>query len=192
MTDATAPAAQVAFIAPGNWVALRIPHTESDVDSLVAELLCRHPELEARRELVTDSLRSLGRASAVAGCVYAGGGFLPIPGGPLPVTLLVNALPPEAAATPSDLAGAASPGRRDYTVTEVELPYGKAVRAEWFQTAQLDSSDVAVISFVTQYFVLPREGTGVLVLTFSSPAVALTPRLKKLFHDIARSLEVVS
>jgi hypothetical protein len=111
------------------------------------------------------------------------------------VTLLVNALPPEAAGDPPDLANTAafgnSTGRRHYSTAEVELPCGRAVRAEWLQTAQLASTDAAVVSFFTQYFVTPRDRVGLLVLTFSSPAVALAGRLKKLFRDIAGSLEVV-
>lgn len=85
-------------------------------------------------------LRSLSEASRVAHCVYAGGAFLPLPGEPLPVTLLVNALPLEAAGDSPDLANTAafgpSNGRRHYSTAEVELTCGRAVRAEWLETAQ--------------------------------------------------------
>lgn len=196
MTASASPPAQIEFNTPGSWVALRFPHTEADVDALIAELLSRHPELEPRRDLAVSVLRTLSQVSRVANCLYAGGGFLPLPGGPMPVTLFVNALPLEAAGTPPDLMTAAatakSPGRRDYVTTEVELRCGKAVRAEWFQAAQLASTDAAVVSFLTQYFVLPRDTDSFLVLTFSSPAVALTRRLRKLFADIAGSLTLTS
>jgi hypothetical protein len=140
-------------------------------------------------------LRSLSEASRVAHCVYAGGAFLPLPGEPLPVTLLVNALPLEAAGDSPDLANTAafgpSNGRRHYSTAEVELTCGRAVRAEWLETAQLASTDAAVVSFFTQYFVIPQGSESLLVLTFSSPAVALAGRLKKPFGDIAASLDVV-
>jgi hypothetical protein len=194
----TAPAwvpAEVRFTTPDDWVALCLPPTETAVDALVADLLARHPELEPRRNLVTSVLRSLSEASRVAHCVYAGGAFLPLPGGPLPVTLLVNALPLEAAGDPPDLANTAafgaSTGRRHYSTAEVELTCGRAVRAEWLETAQLASTDAAVVSFFTQYFVIPQGSESLLVLTFSSSAVALAGRLNKLFSDIAASLDVV-
>jgi hypothetical protein len=53
------------------------------------------------------------------------------------------------------------------------------------------STDAAVVSFFTQYFVIPQGSESLLVLTFSSPAVALAGRLKKPFGDIAASLDVV-
>ncbi len=194
MTAPASPPAEVEFSTPGSWVDMRLPHTEADVDALVAETLSGHPELEARRDLVVTVLRTLGQATRVANCVYAGGAFLPIKGGPLPVTLLVNALPLETLGDPPDLRTAATAryaaGRRDYVATEVELPCGPAVCAEWFESAQLAQAGTSVVSFCTQYFVLPGGAGSLIVLTFSSPAVALAKRLKKLFLDIATSLKV--
>ncbi len=194
MTVPESPPAEVEFATPGNWVAMRLPHTDAEVDALIAETLSGHPELEARRDLVVTVLRTLGQATRVAGCVYAGGAFLPITDGPMPVTLLVNALPLETLGDPPDLRAAATASyaasRRDYVATDVDLPCGPAICAEWFESARLTTAGTSVVSFFTQYFVLPGGAGSLIVLTFSSPAVALAKRLKKLFLDIATSLKV--
>jgi hypothetical protein len=195
MTTTAGVPTDIRFTTPGDWVALHLPHTEAEVTAVVDRLVARDPELESRRPLVEAVLRGLSEASRVANCLYAGGAFLPLPGGPLPVTLLVNALPLVAIGDPPDLARAAaaidSDGHRHHSSAEVDLPCGPAARIEWLQAAQLASSGTEVMSFFTQYVVTPRDTAMVLVLTFSSPAVAIADRLQKLFRDIAASLEIV-
>lgn len=185
---------EVALVTPGDWVSLRLPYTDAEAGQLLAELLARRPELEARREAVAQVLQGLEQASRAANCLWAGGTFLPLPGGPLPVTLLVNVVSRAAAGDPLDPAeAAASAGllrRRNFSSDELDLPCGRALRTEWFQAAQLEGDDTAVISFFTQYFVTPDNGDALFVLTFTSPAVGVAGRLRELFAAIAASLEV--
>jgi hypothetical protein len=178
---------------PADWVAMRLPSAGVDADRLTEQVLSGRPELAPRRDLVASTMTALAEAVSATRPLYAGGTFLDTPGGLRPVTLLVNAVPAEAARDPrTGIAGAGGggrPERRDCSQEEVELPAGRASRLSWLQTTQLAGSEKAGDVLVVQYFVslaAPRPG---LVLTFSSPAVDLKAVLLTLFDAIARSVE---
>lgn len=176
---------------PGDWVTLRLPGGDAEVAAALAEHVRRHPQLAQRQELATEVLGTLGRAARAAGVVHASASFLDLPGGPLPATLLVSLAPPSVARGGVASAGEGD-GRRNLAETECLLPAGRALRREWQQAGRLSDADAVVMSYVVQYFIwTPEEqGGGMVVLTFASPAVAVTHRLRSLFHAIATSVEV--
>jgi hypothetical protein len=191
---AGSPSGRLFLATPGDWVAVSLPMTEGDAERLTEEAIARSPQLASRREVVAGTWRALAQAVAATRPLYAGGTFLRLPGGTLPVTLLVNAIPAGAAGDPRSvmaaLGSAQRPGRRGYSEQEVELPAGPAARVRWLQATELNDAGQAVVMLVVQYFVTLHEGRGGLVLSFSSPAVALAEKLATLFDRIARSVEI--
>jgi hypothetical protein len=190
----TAPASEqasggLAFATPGDWFAIRVPRERADADALASQLVAARPELAAQSAAVDRMTRSLVDACASLHILCAYTTALDVPGGPLPATVLASVHPmggltlqqvaedmaaDDGSATPAEL------GRFD-------LPAGRTVRIERLGERS-PVRDRSLVVLVVQY-VAEIPGTGhAVMLTFSTPAVALAGPLRQLFHQIACTL----
>jgi hypothetical protein len=185
----------LAFATPGDWFALRVPRERTDAATLTDRLIAARPELAAQRDAVDRMLRGLfdGCASLDVLCAYTTA--LDVPGGPLPATLLASMHPMDGLTVDriaADMSALDDPALDDsVTLPEVgrfDLPVGRTARIERLREWGTPGQDHRIVSLVVQY-VAEIPGTGnAIMLTFSTPAVALAGQLRQLFHQIACTL----
>jgi hypothetical protein len=181
----------LAFATPGDWFAIRVPRERADADALASQLVAARPGLAAQRAAVDRMARGLVGACASLKVLCAYTTALDVPGGPLPATVLASVHPmggltlQQIAEDMSAVDGSAAPPE---VVGRFDLPAGRTVRIERLEERDGLDRDRRVVLLVVQY-VAEIPGTGCAVmLTFSTPAVALAGPLRQLFHQIACTL----
>jgi len=173
------------YTLPGNWVPIGIPRSAAEVAEASAALTERYPELAVSPLAVARTFEDLARACAALNVLDAHATVVGTPGGPLPVMLVASASP-LGTGTITDLAGDLihSDGRDSPRVRLIDLPAGRAVRAEW-----LRKQDAAAPGRLTvQYLVEIAAGRAVCVLTFTTPAARPSSEMCQVFHQIAGSV----
>jgi hypothetical protein len=175
---------------PGDWFALRVPREASDADRVAADAIAAHPEFASHRDILRDLIRGLVKACETLNVIAAYATLLDVPGGPLPASLAITAHPmggytldtvaAEMSAQPGDaLMPPPSVGMFDF-------PAGRTARIERLSEWGAGESRRPV-SFLAQYVTEAPGGIAVM-LTFSTPALALADQLRPLFHQIAATL----
>lgn len=182
-----APGARLTLVTPEDWY--RLPLLEEErLRRSAGELVDRQfrgkddrPTL--RRELVEALLEQAHRARE-GGAVDMYLSHLPIGGVPLALSLVVTLLPFPAQTTAlEDLA----PGFDDDGVqaTVVELPSGRALRRQRVEPMDAPGLAVSQLDTLLVDYVLPGPDDTALMLTFSSPLVAVAEALAELFEAVA-------
>jgi hypothetical protein len=178
----------LAFATPGDWFAIRVPRERADADRLTDEAIAARPELAGRQDAIRDMLRGLVGACASLDVAAAYATVLDVVGGPLPATVVVAVRPMDGYpldAIAEEMSAHRSEGLPPPVVGMFDLPAGRTVRIE--RLAELPGAARRPVSFMAQYVVQAPTGQAVM-LTFSTPAVALADRLRPLFHQMACTL----
>lgn len=180
----------LAFATPGDWFALRLPRERADAAILARQLIASHPELTAQRDAVDRMVHGLVEACASMDVLCAYTTALYVPGGPLPATLLASTHPMDGF-TVDRIAAEMSASDDSVAPPEVggfDLPAGRTARIERVREWGTPGQEHGLVWLVVQY-VAELPGTGnAIMLTFSTPAVALAGQLRQLFHQIACTL----
>lgn len=177
----------LAFATPGDWFAIRLPRERVDADQLAAELAAAFPDAARSRDAVRALVRDLVSACATLDVLCGYATVLDVPGGPLPASLVASVWPLRDY-TMDQIAGqlSAPDGAVAPPVTGLlDLPAGRTVRVERLREWPGSPGGRRPVSLIVQYVTaVPGSGQAV-VLTFSTPAVALADQLRPLFHRIA-------
>ena len=191
----TAPSSEqmsggLAFATPGDWFALRVPSERTDAATLASQVIAARPKIAGQRDAVNRMVRALIDACASLDVLCAYTTALDVPGGPLPATLLASVHPMGGLAL-DQIATAMSAADDCVARPEVgsfDLPAGRTIRIERLPEWGSPGQEHRLVSLVVQY-VAEIPGTGsAIILTFSTPAVALAAQLRQLFHQIACTL----
>jgi hypothetical protein len=192
----------LAFATPGDWFAIRLPRERVDADQLADELATAlqkpagsrdatgSPDASPSRDGLRTLIRDLVEASAALDVVCAYATVLDVPGGPLPATLVASVRSMGEYSLDqiaSEMSGADGAVKAPL-VDMLDLPAGRTVRIERLREMPGTADGRRPVSFIVQYIAEgPGSGQAVL-LTFSTPAVALADQLRQLFHQIACTL----
>jgi hypothetical protein len=181
-------AGQFAFATPADWVPVRLPRTQADVNRLTADIVDAYPALAGERDTVQKMLRGFGLAAVAIGAICARAAVADLPGLPLPATLLVS-LQAMGGRTLDQAAGELSEGALESSAMAMfNLPAGRTARVE--RLAQLPNAVAGrplaslSVNYITE---VPDRGQAI-VLTFGTLAVAQARSLLPAFHQIACSL----
>lgn len=190
MTRRHAATGGFAFATPAGWFSIDLPGSPADAGRLAGQVTVAHPELAGRREALAEMLTSLAEATEAVGAVGAYGALFDVSGVALPATLLISIQPMGAYSLDEigrELSGADQEGAPP--VTRVfDLPAGQTVRIERLTEPSATGDGRRPVSFTVTYLTeVPGRGQ-VVVLTFGTPATALTDQLRPVFHQIACSL----
>ena len=178
---------ELAFATPGDWFALRVPKQPADADTLPSQILAAQPRLTRRREAVERMARGLVTACAQLDVLCAYTTALDVPGGPLPATVLANAYPLNGL-TVFQLAEQMS-GDEGAELARFTLPVGPTARIERLQEWDGPDGDQRIVFLVVHYIAeIPGSGIAIM-LTVATPALALAVELRRLFHQIACTLQ---
>jgi hypothetical protein len=188
----------LAFATPGDWFAIRLPQERVDADQLAGELATAFQKPEGSRDAAVsrDGLRNLisdlVEACAALDVVCAYATVLDVLGGPLPATLVasVRAMGEYTLDQIASEMSAADDAVKAPVVGMLDLPAGRTVRIERLREMPGTADGRRPVSFIVQY-IAEGPGTGrAVLLTFSTPAVALADQLRPLFHQIACTLRL--
>jgi len=176
----------LAYTVPAGWVAIEVPRSRSEAAEAAGAITTAYPGLADSRAGVERMIAGLTRACAVLDVLDVHATVLDALGGPLPVTLVASARPLGTQTLDALARGLADGGGQAWPpqVRIVDLPGGRAVRAEWLREQHASSPDQLVI----QYLVEIAGARAVCVLTFATPAAVLAERLRPVFHQIAGSV----
>jgi hypothetical protein len=177
---------EFAFATPADWFAIDLPASPADAGRLAGQVAVAHPELAGQREALAGMLTTLAEATEVVGAVGAYGALFDVSGVALPATLLVSIQAMDAYSLEEmgrELSGADHESMRVF-----DLPGGPTVRTERLVEPSATGDGRRPVSFTVIYLTeVPGRGQ-VVVLTFGTPAIALTDQLRPVFHQIACSL----
>lgn len=178
----------IAFATPADWLTIKVPRSSVDVAQLARAVAAAQPELGSR-PAVERLLNGLIEICAELDVLGAWVNLLEVPGGLLPATLVASAHPvtgqtlDEIAQDMAGVSDAAAPPE----VRLFDLPAGRMARIERLQESPREGRE-RLVSLVVQYLAeIPGTG-GAMVLTFSTPALALSDQLRQVFHQIACTL----
>jgi hypothetical protein len=189
MTAGPAAYSGLALATPGDWFAIRLPHERADANRLMDDVLAGRPDLARHRDSLRDLLIGLIDAAETLAVAAAYATVLDVVGGPLVATLVVTVLPigeHSLDAIAAELGAQRSDGLPPTVVGMFDLPAGRTARIERL-TESPDIGDRRLVSLIAQYVTEAPAGQAVM-LTFSTPAVALADQLRPLFHQIACTL----
>jgi hypothetical protein len=179
----------VAFATPGDWQTIKVPREPADIAQLAGAVIAARSGLASRQADVERMLNGLVEACAALDVLGAYVTVLDVPGGPLPATLVASAQPVGSqtiAEIAQDLAGpAGAVGPAD--VRMFDLPAGPTARVERLQEWPGEGRE-QLVSLVVHYVAEIPGSDGAMVLTFSTPALALSGQLRQVFHQIACTL----
>lgn len=181
--------AELTFAIPADWFAIRLPRDQVDAEELAAELAARLPDTAGSSETLRGLVGNLVDACAALDVLCGYATVLSVPGGPLPASMVVSTWSAGGKAVAEirdQLAAAGGPLAPPPAL--LNLPVGPAARIERLREWGGQADGRHPVSLIVQY-VTPVPGTSqVLLLTFSTPALALAARLRPLFHGIACTL----
>ena len=198
MADATHPAPSAdrptdfTFLTPGDWTRIRLGDDErpGDIARLVEELMRTNPERDSVgpqvRAMVESKLRSAGQEDGAIE-VHLSFSRLPTDLGDLPLaaSLLVHLAPfPPGSTTQELLTGFAATGRGAGEI--VPHDSGPTGRREWTTRTAVDES-LDAETLVVQRLLPSPDGTVYVLLTFSTPLMALADQLRDLFEAVTES-----
>jgi hypothetical protein len=180
----------LAFATPGDWFAIRLPAGQVDAEQLADDLAASLQNPAISRDGLRILIRDLVEASAALDVVCAYATVLDLPGGPLSATLVASVrsmgeytLDQVASEMSAEDGAVKAP-----VVGMLDLPAGRTVRIERLREMPGSADARRPVSFIVQY-IAEGPGTGqAVLLTFSTPAVALADQLRQLFHQIACTL----
>jgi hypothetical protein len=179
-------AGQFAFATPADWVPVRLPRTQADIDRLAADIMDAYPGLAAAADTVQQMLRGFGLAAAAIHAVCARAAVTDLPGLALPATLLVS-LQSMDGRTLDQVAGELAEATLA-AVAMFKLPAGRTARVERLSQLPNAAAGRPVASLSVNYITeVPDRGQAI-VLTFGTLAVAQARSLLPVFHQIACSL----
>ena len=190
MTAAGAPRGGIALATPGDWFAVRLPRHSSDADRLVEQALAARPELTGHRAALWDLIRAVTTACEKLDVVAAYVTVLDVAGGPLPATLVLTAHPMGGQtldAVIAAISGQEDDGLPPPSVGTFDFPAGRTARVERLAEWGGAGESRRPVAFLAQYVTEAPGGVAVM-LTFSTPALALADQLRPLFHQIACTL----
>jgi hypothetical protein len=190
VTAGQAARAGLAFATPGDWFPIRVPRERADVGRLADEAVAARSELARHWDALRDMLRSLIEACESLDVAAAYATVLDVLGGPLPATVVVAVRPMggySLDAIAEEMAAQQSEGLPPPVVGTFDLPAGRTVRIERMVESPGAADGRCLVSFTAQY-VTEAPGGQAVILTFSTPAVALADRLRPLFHQMACTL----
>jgi hypothetical protein len=176
---------RLAYTLPEGWVAIGLPRSGAEAAAASAALAAAYPGLAGAEAGLERLIMRIVSACATANVLDAHVTVVDTPAGPLPATLVASASPlgtETVEALARDLAyreGASGP-----RVSVIDLPAGRAVRAEWLRQPDAGSPGRLAV----QYLLEIAEGGVVWGLTFATPATGLASQLRPRFHQIARGV----
>jgi hypothetical protein len=175
------------FATPRDWQAIKLPQTSADAERLTEAVIAAQPGLVSRRAEVERIVTSLVETCKVLDVAGAYVTLVDLQDGQRPATLVASVQPmggltvtevAEGLAGPPGVTG--SPGVRVF-----DLPAGSTARVELLrETGGHEPPASQVVHYVTE---IPGAD-GVMLLTFSTPGLALADSLRQVFHQIACSL----
>lgn len=187
--------AGLTFATPGDWFTIRLPHESADASRIAAAAVADRPELARHQDAIRDLLHVLTEATRTLDIVAAYATVLDVAGGPLPATLVLAVRPMGEYTLDSiaaELAGHPDHGFPAPVTGTFDLPAGRTLRIERLAESPGPVPGGHPVSFIAQYVTraevgeVGEVGSGIAVmLTFSTPAVALADQLRQLFHQIA-------
>ena len=178
----------VAFATPANWLTIKVPRSSADVAQLASAVAAAQPELGSR-PAVERLLNGLVEACAELDVLGAYATILEVPGGLLPATLVASAHPMGGQALDQIAQDLAEPADvvPPPEVRFFDLPAGRTARIERLRESP-DGARERLVSLVVQYVAEIPGTDGAMVLTFGTPALALSGQLRQVFHQIACTL----
>jgi hypothetical protein len=180
----------LAIVIPGDWFAVRVPRETSDADQLVEQAMTARPELADHRDALRNLIRGVVAACEKIDAVAAYAAVLDVVGGPLPATLVLTAHPMGGHtldAVAAEISRQPEEGLPAPSVGMFDLPAGRTARVERLAEGADNGKGRRPVSFLAQY-VTEAPGGMAIMLTFSTPALALADQLRPLFHQIACTL----
>jgi hypothetical protein len=184
----TSAPARVSLLAPDDW--FRLPLVEDDalqraVRTVVDRQFAGMDNQPLLRREAIDALLTRGRSARANGGIDMYLSYAPAGGMPLALSLVVSLLPlPPHVGSLHALAEELSTDGSNAVV--VELPLGRAVRRQ--RVEPVDASEVGAPAdqeaVLVDYTLLGPDGT-MLLLSFSSPLVAVADALAELFEAVA-------
>lgn len=180
------------LLTPSDWVRIRLgdEHRAGDVDRLVGELTRTHPQRDSVapqvRAMVESRLRSAGQEDGAIE-VHLSFSRLATDQGDLPLaaSMLVHLAPfPPGSTTAELLTSYAASGRGAGAVVEHDC--GPSGRREWTTTTPVDDK-VRAESLVVQRLLPSPDSSVYVLLTFSTPLLALSDPMRELFDAISES-----
>ena len=190
VTAEGAPRGAVAIATPGDWFAVRVPRQTGDADQLAEQTMTARPELASHRAALQDLLRGVVGACGTLDVAAAYTTVLDVVGGPLPATLVLTAHPLGGQTLDAVAAGISGQDDDDLPPSPVgmfDFPAGRTARIERLLERGGAGESRRPVSFLAQYVTEAPGGVAVM-LTFSTPALALADQLRPLFHQIACTL----
>lgn len=184
----TSAPARVSLLAPDDW--FRLPLVEDDalqraVRTVVDRQFAGIDNQPLLRREAIDALLARGRAARANGGIDMYLSFAPTGGMPLALSLVVSLLPvpPHVGSLRALAEELGTPGS---SAVVVELPFGPAVRRQ--RVDAVDASEIGAPgeqeAVLVDYTLLGPDGT-MLLLSFSSPLVAVADALAELFEAVA-------
>jgi len=178
--------ADLTFAIPADWFAIRLPREQVAADELAADLAARLPGTGESAKMLQVLASNLVEACAALDVLCGYATILSVPGGLLPASMVVSTWPAGgktleeigAGLAPAQGAPAAPPAL-------VTLPAGPAARIERLREWGGAPDSRHSVSLIVQYVIQVPGTSQVVLLTFSTPAMALAARLRLLFHGMA-------
>lgn len=193
----TAPAgsaarAGLAFATPANWFPVQLPRDQAGIGALADDAVAANPELAGQRDALAALLGGLTTTLTALNVIGAYVTVLDVAGGPLPATLLVSVRDMDGSTL--DQIGREMSAGHDITgppvVDALDLPIGPVIRVERMRDWPGTVDGTRPVSFVVHYVAQVPGLPQAVLMTFSTPAVALASQLRPLFHQMACTLRM--